>query len=64
MSCDLVRSARPEVAAAAALARVAECEDALVFQEEIALLGKEQVEARQVDLLLVGFDLREVRVRP
>ena len=33
-----------------------------VLEEEIALLGKEQAEARQVDLLLVDFDLREVGV--
>ena len=31
-----------------------------VLEEELALLGEEQVEARQVDLLLIGFDLREI----
>ena len=41
---------------------VAEREDPLVLQEEVALLGKEQAEPREVDLLLVGFDLREVSV--
>ena len=46
---------------AAGVAR-AELEHAGVLEEEIALLGEEQVEARQVDLLLVGFDLREVGV--
>ena len=33
-----------------------------VLQEEIPLLGKEQVEARQVHLLLVDLDLREIGV--
>ena len=49
-------------ATAAATAAAAELEDAGVLEEEVALLGKEQAEARQVDLLLVGFDLREVGV--
>ena len=40
----------------------AERERALVLEEELALLRKEQAEAREVDLLLVGFDLREVGV--
>ena len=40
----------------------AEREDALPFEEEVALLREEQAEARQVDLLLVLFDLREVGV--
>ena len=35
-------------------------EGAGVLQEEIALLGKEDVEARQVHLLLIDFDLREI----
>src|SRR5262249_35610827 len=43
-------------------ARAAEGKDALILQEELALLGKEQAEAGEVDLLLVGFDLREVGV--
>ena len=30
------------------------------LQEELALLRKEEAETRQVDLLLVGLDLREV----
>ena len=56
-------AARRRVAAAATLAAdIAELEDALVLEEEIALLGEEQVEPREVDLLLVGFDLREVGV--
>ena len=42
--------------------RAAEGEDALALEEEVALLGKEQTEARQVHLLLVVFDLREVGV--
>ena len=40
----------------------AERENALSFEEELPLLGKEQAEARQVHLLLVVFDLREVGV--
>ncbi len=39
---------------------VAEVEDAGVLEEELALLGVEQAELREVDLLLVGFGLREV----
>ena len=35
-------------------------EDALALQEELALLREEQAEAREVDLLVVVFDLREV----
>ena len=42
--------------------RTAEREHALVLEEEIALLGKEEAEPRQVDLLLIRFDLREVGV--
>ena len=48
--------------AAAAGAAAREVEHAAAFEEEVALLGKEQVEARQVDLLLVDLDLREVGV--
>jgi len=48
------------------LARVAlrqtELEDAGVLQEELALLGEEEGEAGEVDLLLVGLDLGEVGV--
>ena len=40
----------------------AEIEDALALEEELALLREEQAEAREVDLLLVVFDLREVGV--
>src|SRR5207244_3299639 len=39
-----------------------EIEDALVLQEEIALLRKEEAEAGEVDLLLIRFDLCEVGV--
>ena len=53
---DAVPSAPAESHAAA------ELEDAAAFQEEIALLRKAQRKARQVDLLLVDFDLREVGV--
>ena len=41
---------------------VAEVEDAGVLEEELALLREEQAELRQVDLLLVGFGLREVGI--
>ena len=44
------------------LLRVAELEGRRVLEEERPLLGEEQVEARQVDLLFVGLDLREVGV--
>ncbi len=44
------------------LLRVAELERRRVLEEERPLLGEEQIEARQVDLLLVGLDLREVGV--
>ncbi len=37
-------------------------EGPLPFEEELALLGKEQTEARQVHLLLVDLDLREIGV--
>src|SRR5215510_8317386 len=40
----------------------AEREESLILEEEIALLGEEHAEARQVHLLLIGFDLREVGV--
>src|SRR5204863_10084666 len=38
-----------------------DAEDARVLQEQLALLREEQIEAREVDLLLIGLDLREVR---
>ena len=40
----------------------AELEDRRVLEEERALLREEQIEPREVHLLLVGFDLREVGV--
>ena len=40
----------------------AEVEDAGVLQEEVALLGEEEVEAREVHLLVVGLHLGEVRM--
>ena len=48
--------------AASAAAHAAEREDALPFEEEVALLWKLQVEARQVHLRFVHLDLREVGV--
>jgi hypothetical protein len=47
---------------AAAGPAAAEVEDAAALEEEVALLREEQAEARQVDLLLVDLDLREVGV--
>ena len=40
----------------------AKLKQALVFQKELAFFWKEEAEAGEVDLLLVGLDLREVRV--
>ena len=42
--------------------RLAELERRRVLEEERPLLREEQIEAREVDLLLVGLDLREVGV--
>jgi hypothetical protein len=39
-----------------------EVEDAAAFLEESSLLGEEQRKAIEVDLLVVGLDLREIRV--
>src|SRR6185436_20520409 len=48
---------------ARALARLpAEIKDPLSLEKEVALLGEEQAEARQVDLLLIFFNLREVGI--
>ena len=44
------------------LTRIADAEEAGVLEEERALLRKEQLEAIEVDLLIVDFDLREVGV--
>ena len=54
--------ARYAATAAARRAAAAEVEQASALEKELALLGQEQVEARQVDLLLVDLDLREVGV--
>ncbi len=48
------------VARAVAGLHAAEVEDALALDEEVALLGEEQAEAGQVDLLQVLFHLGEV----
>ena len=48
--------------AGAGAAAAGEVEDAPAFEEELALLGEEQVEPRQVHLLLVHLDLGEVGV--
>ena len=54
---------RTEAAADRGVAgNVAEVEDAGVLEEELALFRKEQAELREVDLLLVGFGLREVGI--
>ena len=47
----------PPPPSAPELAPWPELEDAGVLEEEVALLGEQQVEAGQVDLLLVGLDL-------
>ncbi len=53
----------PPAAAATGAARAdTKLIDARVLEEEVAFLWEEQAETRQVDLLLVGFDLREIRV--
>ena len=52
---------RRRVAAARAI-HATKREDALTFQEEVALFGKLQVEPGQVDLRFVHLDLREVGV--
>ena len=39
-----------------------ELEDAGILQKEIALFGEEEAEAREIHLLLIDFDLREIRV--
>ena len=44
------------------LEALSEAEDVGPFQEELPLLGIEQAEAGQVELLLVGFDLGEIGV--
>ena len=44
------------------LLRLTELKRGGVLEKERTLLGEEQIEARQVDLLLVGFDLGEVGV--
>src|SRR5919109_876675 len=46
----------------ATAAASAKSEDILPLEKEFAFLRKEQAEARQVDLLLVVFDLREIGV--
>ena len=43
-------------------AAAAEIEDAAPLEKEIALFREEQIEPRQVHLLLVDLDLREVGV--
>ena len=42
--------------------RAAEAERALVLEKELALLGEEQAETREVNLLLVRLDLGEVGI--
>ena len=52
----------PAAAEEPALAVAAEIEEGGAVEEEIAALGKEQRKARQVDLPLIDFRLREVGV--
>src|SRR6185503_13104340 len=47
---------------AAIVIGAAEVEDTLVLEKEVSLLGEEQAEPGQVDLLLVGLDLGEIGV--
>jgi len=51
-----------ETGAEAGAGAARESERAEALEKKVALLGEEQVEARQVDLLLVDLDLREVGV--
>ena len=54
---------RTEAARLALVARdVAKIEDAGVLEKELALLREEQTELGEIDLLFVGFGLREVGV--
>ena len=57
--CIRRRRARGGPAGRGSRLRAAEREDALTFEEEVALFGIE-VEARQVHLQIVIFDLREI----
>ena len=56
-------SREEQVGAAPEAGPAADVEHAGVLQEEVALLGEEEREARQVDLLLVHLDLGEVGVQ-
>jgi hypothetical protein len=58
----LTAAATSATTTAAAIAARTELKYAGVFEEEVPLFGKEQVKPRQVDLLLVGLDLREIGV--
>ena len=40
----------------------AKCEGAGVLQEKVSLFRKEQIEPREIDLLLVDFNLSKIRV--
>jgi hypothetical protein len=51
---------RPKARRRSRIARdVAEVEDARILEEELPLFWEEETELREVDLLLVGFGLRE-----
>ncbi len=59
----LFRRREPRVAEPRLARDVAEVEHPGVLEEELALLGEEQAELRQVHLLLVGLGLREIGLR-
>src|SRR5262245_35095838 len=62
VAASATTTAAPTTATASSTAASTELEDAGIFEEEVALLGKQQTEAREVDLLLVGLNLGEVGV--
>ena len=59
---DPIRRERTGGRAASRRSRAAKLEDPRVLQEEVPLLGEEEIEPREVDLLVVRLHLREVRV--
>ena len=59
---EATAAAAQRPAEAAGETAAGEVEDAAALEEELPLSRKEQVEAGQVDLLLVNLDLREVGV--
>jgi hypothetical protein len=60
---EQLRRVAPPAAAPAPAAAERELVDRAALEEELALLREVELEAGQVDLLLVGLDLGEVGVR-